>query len=168
MAVAVSSTLEGRVWEAEQRGAWTERPWGKKRNRSKEQHTESGGEKAVVHQRRHLLGNDNEARYDLIISRLPNRFEPKTIASATGKKSIPSTVPLVRASHCKIEIINDRQRVVAGGLATGSPEVFGVVSTHLRDTNLALKPGSSPSPSDSTPKPQRIHYLPASSAIDFF
>lgn len=56
------------------------------------------------------MGNDDEARCYLIISRLPNRFEPKTTASATGEKSIPSTARSVKASHSKIEIINDRQR----------------------------------------------------------
>lgn len=39
------------------------------------------------------MGNDNEARRDVIISRLPNRSEPKTTASATGEKSIPSIAP---------------------------------------------------------------------------
>lgn len=56
------------------------------------------------------MGNDNEARCYLIISRLPNRFEPKEkTASATGEKSIPGTVRSVKESHSKIEIINDRQ-----------------------------------------------------------
>lgn len=42
------------------------------------------------------MGNDNKARRDVIISRLPNRLEPKTTASATGEKSIPSTVRSVK------------------------------------------------------------------------
>lgn len=32
------------------------------------------------------MGNDNKARRDVIISRLPNRLQPKTTASATGEK----------------------------------------------------------------------------------
>lgn len=56
------------------------------------------------------MGNDNKARRGVIISRLPNRLEPKTTASATSEKSIPSAVQSIKASHCKIEIINDRQR----------------------------------------------------------
>lgn len=42
------------------------------------------------------MGNDNKARRNVIISRLPNRLEPKTTASATGEKSIPSTVRSVK------------------------------------------------------------------------
>lgn len=42
------------------------------------------------------MWNDNEAKRIVIISRLPNRSAPKkTTASATGKKSIPSSVPPV-------------------------------------------------------------------------
>lgn len=70
---------------------------------------ESKGEMAVMRRSRSSRENDNEARCDLIISRLPNRFKPKTTASATGEKSIPRTAPSVKASHGKIEIINDRQ-----------------------------------------------------------
>lgn len=56
------------------------------------------------------MGNYNKARRDVIIFCLPNRSEPKTTASATSEKSIPSTLRSVKASHRKIEIINDRQR----------------------------------------------------------
>lgn len=55
------------------------------------------------------MGNDNKARRNVIIFRLPNRLEPKTTARATGEKSIPSAHWSVNASHSKIEIINDRQ-----------------------------------------------------------
>lgn len=58
----------------------------------------------------HLMGKDNEARCYPIIYRLPNRFEPKTTASATGAKSIMSMAQSVKESQSKIEIINDRQR----------------------------------------------------------
>lgn len=42
-------------------------------------------------------------RRDVIISRLPNRLEPKTTASATGEKPIPSNMRSAKASHRKLK-----------------------------------------------------------------
>lgn len=118
------------------------------------------------------MGNDNEARCHLITYRLPNRFEPKTTASATGEKSIPSVAWSVKESHCKIEIINDRQREWMCGVATSSPVVIRVLSAHLLDTNLVQKPGRTPSPPDwecnSKTKPRVINYLTASFSAIYF
>lgn len=60
-------------------------------------------------------------------------------------------------------------------MATGSPVVIRVLSTHLLDTNLVQKPGSTPSPLDSEnlsavakTKLQIIHYLAASFSAIYF
>lgn len=109
------------------------------------------------------MGNDNEARRNVIISRLPNRSEPKTTASATGEKSIPSIAPSrggITRQNWNHQWPSAR---LDGSVAPGSPAVIRVLSTHLLRTNLAQKPGSTPSRSENLSgeakqKPQTIHY----------
>lgn len=57
------------------------------------------------------MGNDNEARRHVIISRLPNRSAPKKqLRVQLARNLFPVPCRVSEASCGKIEIINDRQR----------------------------------------------------------
>lgn len=57
------------------------------------------------------MGNDNEARRNVIISRLPNRSAPKKqLRVQLARNLFPVSCRASEASRGKIEIINDRQR----------------------------------------------------------
>lgn len=57
------------------------------------------------------MGNDNEARRDVIISRLLNRSAPKKqLRVQLARNLFPVSCRATEAPCGKIEIINDRQR----------------------------------------------------------
>lgn len=91
-----------------------------------------------------LMGDDNKTTRYVIISCLPNRFEPKTTASATSEKSFPSTERTINWwqqnwSH---------QWLPKRAAGSGSPVMIRDLSTHLPNTNPVKIPGSTPSFSD--------------------
>lgn len=85
-------------------------------------------------------------RRDVIISRLPNRLEPKTTASATGEKPIPSNMRSAKASHRKLKSSMTVRETGwwCGYWQPNGDQGFSHTSARHQ---FVQKPGSIPSPS---------------------
>lgn len=117
------------------------------------------------------MGNDNKARRGVIISRLPNRLEPKTTASA-------KIYPQRCTEHKGITLQNWNHQwpsvTLDGAVAIGSPVVIRALSSHLLRTNPFTKTWKLSQSlrlqefeDGSKTKPQTIHHLTASFSTFF-
>lgn len=124
------------------------------------------------------MGNDNEARRDVIISRLPNRSAAKKqLRVQLARNLFPVSCRASEASRGKIAIINDRQRAwmaarLLAALAVIVEErgrgcvIHTSAAPHQSHTytHTQKRPGSAPSRSENSSwgkakqKPQTIHY----------